>query len=227
MKGVTGLVFGAIVFALLGVGALGAGYLEEDLAAAQREMSTAHYDEAQAALDDAQRYAGYARWVPVVGARVQRDLETRRAAVKYWRGDYEGVLPRETDPVGAVDTANVDLQLVVANAAFRVAQSTPATRPATIQLLDESIGSYLAVLRNDTWHPDAAFNYEYLVRIRDEIARGRRTSLPPERSDTLGEQGAPAQTTSDRKFEIYVPLQGDERTETGEAGKSGSQQKKG
>jgi hypothetical protein len=84
------------------------------------------------------------------------------------------------------------------------------------------------VLKSETWHPDAAFNYEYLLRLRTEIAQGRRKpGMTTEKSDNLGEQGSPAQSTSTKKFEIYVPLEGSERTESGEAGKGAAIQKKG
>ena len=42
-----------------------------------------------------------------------------------------------------------------------------------------------------------------------------------------GEQGQPAQNSSTKKFEIYVPLEGSERQESGEAGKGAPIQKKG
>ena len=48
-----------------------------------------------------------------------------------------------------------------------------------------------------------------------------------EKTDNLGEQGAPAQNSSTKKFEIYIPLEGNERTESGEAGKGTAIQKKG
>jgi hypothetical protein len=228
MKGFAGYVIAALLLAAAGVFAYGSAEFERDLADAQEDVATERFDEAEARLADAERYASYARWIPRVGARAERDLATRRAALQYWKHDYATVLPRETDPVGAVDSANVDLQLVVANAAFRNAQRGITDKAVQLQALDEAIGSYMAVLKNDTWHPDAAFNYEYLLRIRTEIAQGKRKAgASQEQTDNLGEQGSPAQNSSTKKFEIYVPLQGDERTESGEAGKGTPIQKKG
>jgi hypothetical protein len=86
----------------------------------------------------------------------------------------------------------------------------------------------MAVLKNDSWNADAAFNYEYLLRLRTEIAQGKRKpGAMAEKTDNLGEQGSPAQNNSTKKFEIYVPLEGSERTESGEAGKGAVIQKKG
>ena len=228
MRGFAAYLMAALLLAGAGLLAFGSARFERDLAEAQQDVATERFDEADERLANAERYASYVRWIPQVGARAERDLATRRAALHYWKKDYASVLPRDTDPVGAVDTANVDLQLVVANAAFRNAQPGVTDKAVQLQALDEAIGSYMAVLKSETWHPDAAFNYEYLLRVRTEIAQGRRKpGAMTDKTDNLGEQGSPAQSTSTKKFEIYVPLEGSERTESGEAGKGAAIQKKG
>lgn len=228
MKGFASYLVVALLLAAGGLFAFGSAKFERDLAESQQSVATDRFDQAEARLDDADTYASYVRWVPQLGARAQRDLATRRAALHYWKKDYASVLPRETDPVGAVDNANVDLQLVVANAAFRNAQRGATDKAVQLQALDEAIGSYMAVLKNDSWNADAAFNYEYLLRLRTEIAQGKRKpGAMAEKTDNLGEQGSPAQSNSTKKFEIYVPLEGSERTESGEAGKGSVIQKKG
>ena len=122
------------------------------------------------------RYAPYARWIPQVGAarRARSRDATGRAALL-----EEGLRRRccRARPIRSAPStaANVDLQLVVANASFRNAPARRSrTRPCQLQALDEAIGSYMAVLKNDNWHADAAFNYEYLLRLRDELAQGKR-----------------------------------------------------
>ena len=228
MKGIAGYLIVALLLAAAGVVTYRSAEFERDLAEMQQHVATEQFEEAEQRLADAATYASYVRWIPQFGARAERDLATRRAALGYWKRDYAAVLPRETDPVGAVDSANVDLQMVVANAAFRDAQRDVTDKAVQLQLLDEAIGSYMAVLKNESWHPDAAFNYEYLLRLRTEIAQGRRKpGTSQDKSDNLGEQGSPAQNTSTKKFEIYVPLEGSERTESGEAGKGTVIQKKG
>lgn len=228
MSGFAGYVVAAVLIAGAGLFAYGTAAFERDLAAAQENVATEQFDAAEEQLAEAERYAAWARWIPRLGTRTERELATRRAALHYWKKDYPTVLPRETDPVGAVDAGNVDLQLVVANAAFRNAQRGIADKAVQLQALDEAIGSYMAVLKNDTWNADAAYNYEYLLRLRTEIAQGKRKpGALAENSDNLGEQGSPAQNSSTKKFEIYVPLEGNERTESGEAGKGTPIQKKG
>jgi len=228
MKALAGYVVIAMLLAAAAAFAYGNGVFERDLAQAQQDVATDRFDSAEDRLAHAETYASYARWIPQLGARAERDLATRRAALHYWKKDYAGVLPRETDPVGAVDSANVDLQLVVANASFRNAQRGITDKAVQLQALDEAIGSYMAVLKNDSWHPDAAYNYEYLLRLRAEVAQGKRKpGSTAEKTDNLGEQGTPAQNSSTKKFEIYIPLEGSERTESGEAGKGAPIKKKG
>jgi hypothetical protein len=203
MKGFAAYLLVALLLAAASLFAFGSGVFERNLAEAQQNVATDRFDAAEDRLADAGQYASYARWIPQLGARAERDLATRRAALQYWKKDYASVLPRETDPVGAVDSSNVDLQLVVANASFRKAQLGITDKAVQLQALDEAIGSYMAVLKNDSWNADAAYNYEYLLRLRTEIAQGKRKpGALQEKTDNLGEQGTPAQNSSTKKFEI-------------------------
>ncbi|MNC84655.1 hypothetical protein D3C83_02140 [compost metagenome] len=140
------------------------------------------------------------------------------------------MLPAGVEPVAAVDESNPDLQLVVANAAYRAGLARAKERTETLQALNDAVNGYAVVLRNDRWNEDAAHNYEYVVRLRDEMAKGRRQPPPPQpqQGGDLGESGAPSPATTTSGFEIYVPLEGNERTpEGGEAGKADAKQRKG
>jgi hypothetical protein len=138
-------------------------------------------------------------------------------------------LPAQAEPVAAVDETNVDLQLVVANAAFRNGLKGAPDRLAAVQILNEAANGYLTVLKNNTWHEEAAYNYEYVIRLRDEIQKARKPpSDQPQQGMDLGESGAPSDATSTKGFQIYVPLQGDEKSpEGGDAGKASEKQRKG
>jgi hypothetical protein len=229
MKSITGFLVGAIVFVLVGVVALSAARLQRHMADAQEQISTLQYDKAGESLDAAEGYLEYARWVPLVGDESLKEVRARKAALQYWQGQYGAVLPAQAEPVAGVDESNVELQLVVANAAYRVGMSGAKERTAAVQALNEAAGGYMTVLKNDTWHEDAAHNYEYVVRLRDEVAKGRKppTEQPNQGAD-LGEGGAPTPATTMKGFEIYIPLEGNERTPaTGEAGKGEAKKRKG
>jgi hypothetical protein len=229
MKSVTAYLIAAVVFAGVGIVALSASRLERRLADAQERTSTQQYALAQESLEAAGGYLRYAQWLPRIGDDTVREVRAREAALQYWKGDYEKVLPAQAEPVAAVDESNVELQLVVANAAFRVGLNGVTERTAAVQALNEAANGYLTVLKNNTWHEEAAYNYEYVIRLRDEIAKGRRPpSEQPQQGMDLGESGAPSDATSTKGFQIYVPLQGDEKSpEGGDAGKAGEKVRKG
>jgi hypothetical protein len=229
MKTITGYVVGIVVLVLVGAGLLKTAAYERDLADAQQQLSTMRFAQASASLDKASDDAKYADWVPSLGAATQTDIRARRASLDYWQQRYDAVIPRQSDPVGAVEGDNVDLQLVVADAAYRAGQATVTDKASTLQALDEAISNYLSVLKNDTWDEDAAYNYEYLVRLRDDIAKGRKKAVEQRASSELGQVGAPAKSgaADARKFQIYVPLQGNERSEAAQAGKGTPIKRKG
>jgi hypothetical protein len=229
MKDITGFLAGAVMLAAVGVGLLTAARVQGHLADAQEQAATRQYADARASLDAAEGYLRFGRWIPGLGARTVNEVKARQAALLYWQGDYASVLPTQAEPVAAVDESNLALQFVVANAAFRVGFGAATERDAAVQALTDAANGYSTVLKNESWHEDAAHNYEYVVRLRDEIAKGRRPpSQQAQQGQELGENGAPSSATSMKGFEIYVPLEGNEKTpEGGEAGKSSPNQRKG
>jgi hypothetical protein len=207
-----------------------AGFYEREMAAADESFLTQDYDGARARLAVAEHYAAYGRWVPPLVRRPLADVSARQAAANYWEQRYDAVLPRQADPVGAVDSSNPELQLIVAHAAFRAGQAQATDRLTTMQALDEAIASYATVLKGETWSDTAAYDYEFLMRARDDLAKGRRrtAAVREEKNGNLGQVGEPAKSSADtKKFQIYVPLDGRERTKSGEAGKSSPIQRKG
>ena len=229
MKSVTAYLIAALVFVIVGMVVLTASRLERELADAQEQTSTQQYALAQKSLAAAEDHLRYARWVPRIGDNTVREVRARQAAVQYWQRDYAKVLPAQAEPVAAVDESNAELQLVVANAAFRTGLKGVTDRTAAIQVLNEAANGYLTVLKNNTWQEEAAYNYEYVIRLRDEVAKGRKPpSDQPQQGMELGESGAPSDATSTKGFQIYVPLQGDEKSpEGGDAGKATEKVRKG
>jgi hypothetical protein len=174
--------------------------------------------------------------MPWIGSDAVREVAAKKAALDYWRGNYDELLP-EGDPVAAVDEANVPMQLVVANAVFRdtlakslAAKPTTASadRAALVQALDQAASGYMTVLKAEQFHEDAAFNYEFTVRLRDQVAKGQRPPSQQAENADLGESGAPSPATSTEGFEIYVPLESTEKTPAGgDAGKTSPRDRKG
>jgi len=77
---------------------------------------------------------------------------------------------------------------------------------------------------------DAAFNFEYLVRLRDEVDKGKRKPGPQDLvlKGPDGAAGAPPQIDSSMSdFKIYIPLESQERQDQGVAGKAAQGKRKG
>ena len=228
MKAVAGFLIGAVALVAIGSGALAVSRYERHMADAQERAATGAYAAAAESLNEAEGYLPYARWLPG-GDAAAREVTTRKAALQYWQGQYDQVVPAQAEPVSSIEEANVDLQLIVANAAFRMSPSRAKNREALVQALDEAASGYLTVLKNSGWNEDAAYNFEYAVRLRDEVAKGRRSPPEPKPDDgDHGESGAPSDATKSQGFKIYIPLQGEERNpDGGEAGKSSAKERKG
>ena len=156
------------------------------------------------------------------------DIRTRRATLRYWQGEYAALAP-EGDPVAAVPVENVGLQMVVANSLFRARHAEAKDREAMLAALNTGMGGYLTVLKNSPRREDAAFNYEYLQRLRDEVEKARgKAPLPVlEQDGPLGRRGGD-DTPPGRKtdFKTLVPLEVQE-IDKANAGKGLKIQKKG
>jgi hypothetical protein len=231
MRSLIVLVIASIVLFVVGAACLGVARLENHMADAQQQLATLQYDAAKESLAAAEEYADDSRWVPFLGRDERQEIRARAAAVQYWKKEYDGVVPAQAEPVAAVGDDNVELQLVVANAAYRLGQGRSKDKASTLKALEEAASGYLTVLKNNTWHSDAAFNYEYIVHLRDELAKGKQPPQPPkdqsEDADN-GESGAPSPATSSKGFQIYIPLeQGEKNPAGGEAGKAAAKERKG
>lgn len=228
MKRFAAFLIAALALSGVGYACFGVASLERHMADAQERTATQQYAAASESLAAAEPYLRYGRWVPLIGRDARQELATRAASLQYWQRQYDDLLPAEGEPVAAVDEENPDLRLVVANALHRRSQTKLGEKAAAVQALEEAAAGYLTVLRGDAWNEDAAYNYEYVIRLRDALGQGK---LPPQAQapkTDLGQGGAPAQESGQQKFEIYVPLQGNEKApNAGDAGKTGAKDRKG
>ncbi len=205
MKGITSHVLGAIVLMLLGGGCLAVSMLERQIAEAQQRVTTLQYDGVEETLDNVERYFEYGTRFLWIGNGPLNDVRARKAALQYWQRQYGSIIPEQTDPVGVIAADNLELQLVVANAVYRTGQAKATDRDTTLQAVQAGIDAYQVVLRNATRHETAAYNYEYLVRLRNEIEEGGVTPDLSEGGQFGAEGGAPEEEGTDN-FKIRVPL---------------------
>jgi len=228
MKGAIVWGVAAALLAVVGIVSLRIATVERLVADAQQDLATLNYERAAQSLDEAEASIGIARWVPGFGPAALDEVRARRGSLQYWERKYDALLPEGADPVTAIEEGTLELKLTKANAMFRQGQARYKDRDTTRQALEESASGYFAVLKNNAWSEDAAYNYEYVIRLRDEQAKGKQ---PPEGGDAskgeMGQGGQPSEATSQKGFQIYIPLESQEKPLGGDAGKAPSKDRKG
>ena len=230
MKAIGGFLLGAIALALVGGLCLTASILDREMVHAQEHVVSGDYAEPLALLDTTERYFEYASRLPWIGNGPVNDVRARKAELQYWQRQYAAVVPEIADPVGNVASDNIALQLVVASAMYRIGQAEAGGRQTMRGALDAAIDGYLTVLKNASRQEDAAYdaayNYEFLLRLRDDLAKGRRKAEPVDVSGPHGHVGGPL-LKGKNEFKIYIPLQSDEIDKGVTAGKAAPIKRKG
>lgn len=229
MTGVTRNLLGAVVLAVLGGACLAAGIVDRAIARTQENAFALRYAESAESFDTAERYLQYGSWIPSLGRRLN-DVRARRASMFYWQREYDRIVPQDADPLAGIPPENVDLQLIAANAAYRKSQPAAKDRTNTLRALDAAINAYVAVLRNAGADEAAAYNYEYLARVREDVDKGRRSADLTERAadGPAGEQGgAPPQDSDKRDLKILIPLDPSEMDKATDPGKGAPLERKG
>ncbi len=196
----------AVVLALLaGVIFVGA-VVQREIAEGQRHVATLNLNRAATVFDDVYDQLRYTQNVPWLRG-TRRGVEGRRATVRYWRREYETLVAEYPD-IGRPDIRdNLPLQLALASAYVRAGEATANGDPQVmLGELDRAINVYLQVLQNTDGNRDAAFNYEYLVRLRDDIAAGGE--VPQQRPPSpLGRPGNTDEMDMEdiSDIKVYVP----------------------
>ena len=169
-------------------------------------------------------------------ADVDRDLDPGvTATVAYWLGQYTSVTADTND-------AEADAQVLrtVANAAFRQRQRDTATGPAAAQQLDGVLQAYASALKASPRDLEAAYNYEYVARLRDQVARaqGKPLKQPPAPVFTAagdlpggptihGRPGAPPPDAKMEELQMLAPMEYGDREAQPEATPGGKRERKG
>jgi hypothetical protein len=209
-----------------------AANLEQRLAHAEEELATLSPDAADADYSAVEDEIGIAARVPVVGPPLLADVRKQRAMVAYWRADYDSVPANEADL--ATDGTSPDLVFLAANAAYRNVKGRHTGQQGA-QDLDGALRLYTMLLKKDPENVDASYNYEYIVRLRNAVARTKATGKPsgaPAPDDQTapsvhGQEGSPPPETPSEQFNVIVPLRPDERGDLMKAGTGAARQRKG
>ena len=128
-------------------------------------------------------------------------------------------------------TDNPSLKLLAANAEYRALRRTGGPWQTVVSRLDSIAKRYADVLRTQPDSEEAAYNYEFVLRMRAGVLKGKQPLVAGDSAfDALtvhGQVGAPPQDSDAKKFRMIVPMLPDERQEAEEAGRSGQKVRKG
>jgi hypothetical protein len=142
------------------------------------------------------------------------------AVAEYWRGEYDRVAAASDT---TADTSAEGL-LLRANASFRASQRAARSRQDQIQQLDAVLQNYATALKAPIFVPDAAYNYEYVARLRESLNKPRAATLPPPEVSAAGDlpggptihgrPGGPPPSSKGEEFQIITPQEfGDRETQ--------------
>jgi hypothetical protein len=189
------------------------------------------------------------------GGRLHEDIRMTKAAGAYWLGRYGDIAANSTE--AGTDAA---ILLSAANGAYRDAQREAAAGPAAVQRLDGVLQAYAAAMKasgpnaRQAWRAgarrslgevgaEAAYNYEYVARIRDQAARapqgkaakavpapapagGRAGDLPI--GPTIhGRPGAPPPDAKMEELKMIAPMDFGDRETQPEATPGAKRERKG
>lgn len=230
---------GRLIIALLLFAAAAVSWSESTVArrvaGAYERFATLHYDreddigEARSVLDR----------LSLPMASVASDVRRHRTTVSYWREEY-GTLAAKPD-VNDASAGDPAIMMTRANAAYRGSLER-LDDPALIERFDGIVEAYGEVLRADPSSVDASYNYEYVVKFRDRLAklrpRDRPTKGAPKKDPVIesvdlptgptiyGRPGGPPPEIPGSEFKTIAPMPYDEREQT-EPGKGATPRRRG
>ena len=210
------------------------------VADARQQMATLQFQ----IDDELTPAASVSDYLPGAAGRLSSDIRRIRATVAYWIGGYDEVMEKtsqELDP---------EILLTAANAAFRSSEGDRrAPQREQVQRLDGVIQAYASVLKASPRHTEAAYNYEYVSRVRDQMASrvagktppvlvaaaparapstssGRGGDLPA--GNTIhGRPGGPPPEAKAEEFQVIAPMEYGDREAQPEATPGAKIQRKG
>jgi hypothetical protein len=180
------------------------------------------------------------RIVTLQYAEVEPDVDAvTNATVAYWLGRY-GTVVAETD----TSAADAEVLRTAANAAFRDSQrELPGAGPGdVVRRLDGVLQAYASALKASPRDVEAAYNYEYVARVRDQVARSQgKVKLTPapaaagvQRAGDLpagptihGKPGMPPAEERMEDLEILSPMEYGDREAQPEATPGAKRERKG
>ena len=244
MKGALGQLVVALLLVAAGAGLWRVAAYERQAADAYAQMGMLRFAPVVARTSDGEERLAVIDSIPWLGEQVYGDQRWRRTLAQYWLGAYS-----EIADASEAEAPNAhprpELMLLRANAAFRDLQRSAGDRAAKLKSAENVIQRYAQVLKNTDGLEDAAYNYEYVVRVRNALAKPTPAreqaallaslSMKPTTSDkdlpegpTIhGQPGEYPVGMGTSPFNTIIPMEMEDRDSEIEAGVTGRKQRKG
>jgi hypothetical protein len=214
--------------------------LADRVADTKEHIATLRFDEVVLDLDGR---ATLSEYLPT-DRKLTDDVRVATATAAYWLGRYDAVTADTNNAA-----ADAEVLLTAANAAFRDSQRTPGTGQAAVQRLDGVLNAYASALKAaptkqgslgaEVLAKEAAYNYEYVARLRDQVARSQGKTIKPAPPVTLrsgdlpsgatihGRPGAPPPEAEMEQLQMIAPMEYGDREAQPEAMPGGKRERKG
>jgi hypothetical protein len=243
MKGALGQLTLALLLVAAGAGLWRVAAYERDAADAYAQMGMLRFARVVARSSNPEVRLAVIDSVPWLSEQVYGDQQWRRTLAQYWLGQYSEIAD-SSQAEAANAHPSPELLLLRANAAFRDLQRSSADRAAKLRNAEAVIQRYAQVLKS-TDLEDAAYNYEYVVRVRNALAKpspareqaallatlsqkaGTAAKDLPEGRTIHGQPGEYPVGTGTSPFNTIIPMETEERDTEIEAGVTGRKQRKG
>jgi hypothetical protein len=234
MKTIAGGLVLALVLIAAGAVFWSQSQLTRRVADAHLKLATLRYD-SDDATDATTSAWDQRRWQM---GTLADDVTRYRATLTYWLGRYQALTPL-LSVTGALAVKDSSVMFAAANAAYRTSNPEAGDHKMAVERLDSVLQAYADLLRLDPSHADAAYNYEYVARVRDAIAKGKKPmhgGVNP--TDTIqadlpvgptvhGRPGAPPPEINMGEFKTLTPMKFEEREEQAEPGRGTFQRRRG
>lgn len=222
MKRIFGAAMAIVLSFLLGCGALAIGFYHLDAARAGEAIATFDAPLAEGLRARLEKTKVMGSRIPWIFEAVREELQVRRSRLSYWQQDYAAILEETAAAEENEKALSPSLRFIRANARYRTIAGGQS-REKVIEGLEQSIRDYAKVIEADPTFTDAAFNYELLLMLRNDIAVDKRSGPFSHRGaqrsplDTMkgahGEQGAEPSSKTPQRMKVLVPSEGDEALE--------------
>ncbi len=204
------------------------GFYEFKTAQATELFAAFDFKSADSIYQNLEKNLDYGQRVPTILDKWRNELKISRARVKYWEKNYSELISNEGQDQ---DGENPNLRFIRANASYRNIESEK-NKKNLAEGMENAIHGYVYTIRNDSENLNAAFNYEYLLRVRSDTTKNKKPSGEPSSliQGIHGQKGRQVRGEDEGKIRIHIPLtneEGEEQKGEKDAGKGDFKSKGG